>query len=70
MIHGRDYMAKGMEKKFSEPSAETRCSFYLAFNITPDEQVALEEQYQTIDLVWQKPAPIELTEVYTILSQF
>lgn len=38
------------KRKFSEPTAEARASFYLAWNITPDEQIALERHYDGMSL--------------------
>lgn len=43
-------LSKGMEARFIEPTPETRLSFWLAFGITPSEQVSLEEYYRTLTL--------------------
>jgi len=39
---GMKFLSKGMTPKFSQPSDETRVSFYKAFDITPDAQLAIE----------------------------
>lgn len=39
------YMSQGMHHKFEPPSTLSRVTFWEAFDITPDEQVALEEHY-------------------------
>lgn len=49
---GMDYLARGLEGKRSSPTAEARDSFFAAFGITPDEQVALEQFYDTITPVY------------------
>lgn len=35
----------GMDRQLRAPTAESRCSFYLAFGIPPDAQIAIEEYY-------------------------
>jgi len=40
-------MAQGMEAKHQDITPETRLSFFKAFGVTPDEQVAMEDYYQT-----------------------
>jgi len=55
-----DYLAHGMSHKYSTPSAESRVSFYIAFDYTPDEQEALERSYDRITPHHQKlGAPID-----------
>lgn len=39
---GMHYMSKGMKTKYSQPSDETRISFYNAYGIAPDTQLAIE----------------------------
>ncbi len=46
MQSGSRMLAGTMEAKVEPVSEETRVSFWLAFGVTPDEQVALEEYYQ------------------------
>jgi len=52
MYSGMRMMAKGMDTKVAEPSARTRYSFWLAFDVTPDEQIAREAIYDNISLPW------------------
>lgn len=47
----RDCLMKGMAKRRVEPTPESRASFYAAFDITPEEQIALEEHYDTAPLM-------------------
>lgn len=47
--------ARGMERKYSEPTAAARVSYWLAFGVTPDQQEALEAEYRTITPVWHPP---------------
>lgn len=44
-------LAIGMDRKYQEVSPETRVSFWRAFGITPDKQIAFEDEYRnaTID---------------------
>lgn len=45
MSRGRMALAVGMDGNWREVSEAARYSFYVAFGMTPDEQVALEEHY-------------------------
>jgi len=40
-------MSAGMDGKWVDVSTEARVSFFSAFGVTPDEQVALEEYYRS-----------------------
>ncbi len=46
MESGSRMLSRGMDAKKRTVSSEARVSFFLAFGITPDEQVALEEYYR------------------------
>jgi hypothetical protein len=52
---GMEFLAVGMVQKSSPPDPETRLSFFLAFDYTPDEQRALEQRYDTVTPRWQAP---------------
>jgi len=41
---------KGMKRVWSEPHPESRCSFWKAFGVTPDEQIELENYYDELVL--------------------
>lgn len=41
-------MSKGMTRQYGIVSPAARASFYWAFDITPDEQIALEEYYSSL----------------------
>lgn len=44
----RQELVDGMEPKFEKPTVEHRISFYHAFNITPSEQIMLENYYDRL----------------------
>lgn len=46
MESGMQRMARGLYRKYREPSVQARLSFYLAFGISPTDQVILEEYYR------------------------
>lgn len=46
MDTGASFLARGMDSIYSPVTSESRVSFYLAFNVTPDEQIAIERLYQ------------------------
>lgn len=50
-------LAKGMKRGFSTPNARTRYSTWLAFNITPDEQVLFETYYDNVVFSWHGMRP-------------
>nr|QDH90932.1 MAG: RNA-dependent RNA polymerase [Riboviria sp.] len=43
--------ARGMHRKYGDVSPYARYSFWLAFGITPDHQIALEKQYEALPLI-------------------
>lgn len=43
----RDELVRGMEFRYLDITDDTRISFFKAFNITPSEQLLLEEHYST-----------------------
>lgn len=49
------HLTRGMARKYSNITPEARVSFYLAFNVTPDAQVAIEEYYRKTKPTWTKP---------------
>lgn len=57
---GMDYLARGLVGSRVAPTARTRVSFYLAFDITPDEQEALECYYDTITPRFAPGAPRDI----------
>jgi hypothetical protein len=54
---GMAYLARGMTGRRSQPTWQARLSFWKAFDITPDRQVALEELYDTQPVGWRNPCP-------------
>lgn len=47
---GAMFLRRGLEAKYREVSDEARVSYYIAYDVTPDEQVALEDYYDKLDL--------------------
>lgn len=45
----RQHLKKGLSRTTGEVTPEARASFWLAFDITPDEQVELERYYDELD---------------------
>jgi hypothetical protein len=50
MSTGFEYMARGMTRNIRVVSAEARFSFWLAFGILPDVQIAIEQQILTLGI--------------------
>jgi hypothetical protein len=57
-VCGLSLLARGMTAKRAPPSDETRFSFYLAFGISPDRQVAIESVYDQLTLSYNEPIPV------------
>lgn len=55
MESGWWYLARGMRRKWAPVRDEARYSFYLAFDISPDLQVAVEEYYDGCVPIWSTP---------------
>lgn len=50
-------LAKSMTRKYKEIHPRTRCSFWLAYGIVPDHQIAIEADFRTFPFAWQCPEP-------------
>lgn len=59
MESGMQFMARRMEDKGRIISAETRYSFWLAFGVNPDLQRAIENYYNTYNIGFCDPIPID-----------
>jgi len=55
METGMQRMARGLYRKYSEPSIRSRVSFYLAFKISPNDQYILENYYRNIEPNFESP---------------
>jgi hypothetical protein len=56
---GMTYLAKGMDRKLSRITARTRHSFYLAFGVTPDEQIMAENYFSLMTVRHADPIFLE-----------
>lgn len=52
--------AKGMERTAQEPTAAARYSYWLAYGVTPDEQEALEKEYEAVSIAWHDPGAVKI----------
>jgi hypothetical protein len=70
LVRGVHYLARGMEGKRRPVSAVSRVSFFRAFDVTPEEQIALEALYDASEPAWRRPVPMGLQqETHNILLQ-
>jgi hypothetical protein len=66
LLTGMDYLAQGMSGKRRPVHHEARLSFYQAFDLSPDEQTALEEHYDAMTLQYHEmQAPWDTNERHT-----
>lgn len=56
-INGKWFLSRGMEYVEGEISAESRYSFYKMSGMTPDEQVALENIFDSKEFHYETPVP-------------
>jgi hypothetical protein len=49
------YLSRGMSRKVSKVSSQARYSFHLAFDISPDLQIAVEEYYDSYTPIYLTP---------------
>jgi hypothetical protein len=57
-----------MHTVLQEPTPASRVSFYIAFGLTPDRQIAIEDEYRTLQLAWQPIAVPSTTGVMKSLG--
>jgi hypothetical protein len=48
LMTGMKIMGRGMYRRYVQPTPEARLSFWLAFRISPEEQLCLEEYYDSM----------------------
>lgn len=64
---GMEFLARGMDPKWAEPTDETRASFYFAYGITPDEQTSIEHVIENLHWTDDTPTPVEsFTDLFTL----
>jgi len=56
MLTGMRIMGRGMDRKLSKVSELARVSFYRAFGVIPEAQVAIEEEYRRQTLTYRNEA--------------
>lgn len=66
-ITGLEYYARGMNKTYGPICERTRFSFYLAFGVTPDMQIAIEEHIRDHPIDVEQR---EIGEVYNLPDWF
>lgn len=54
LIGGLFWQAKGMHRRELKITEDARYSFWRAFDITPDEQIAIEDEFNAITPYYQK----------------
>jgi hypothetical protein len=65
-MEGKDYLALGLDPRRGEPTMEARLSFWRAFGISPDNQLAAEYHIDNLPLPEGIPTPGDLTDDTTI----
>jgi hypothetical protein len=50
------YLAKGLSARVVPISDRSRYSYWLAFGVTPNQQIMLEEHYNTVLPTWTEPS--------------
>jgi hypothetical protein len=61
ILTGMQMMAKRMDPKFSPPTAEARVSFWKAYGLSPDTQLAIETQITESAYTLRAPSPDAIT---------
>lgn len=56
---GQKQLMLKMDRSYGSVSPEARASYFLAFGITPDEQIEIERYYRQLRLVVNKPVELE-----------
>jgi hypothetical protein len=61
--NGLEYMGKGLNYEFTRPTDISRFNFFLAFGITPDKQIALEDTYRGLTIEYNPGPVIRFTDI-------
>lgn len=62
---GMQMLAKRLEPRYNQPTDCARYSFWLAYNITPDNQIALEHEIDTTFCPIKTPTPSDIYSTIT-----
>jgi hypothetical protein len=65
---GLRLLSVGMHGEYRSCTPEARLSAYLAWGITPDEQVALEQYYAGLSISWNEPSDIDQPNSFVPLA--
>jgi hypothetical protein len=65
---GLKRMSKGMAKQGLGVTSAARVSFFRAFDISPAEQIAIEEHYSKIMLEWHEPRCLRTSDVEGVVG--
>lgn len=65
MQSGAMFLRKGLEAKRVEVSSDARVSFMEAWGLTPDEQVALEAYYDSLEIKYERTHIENLEQVFS-----
>ncbi len=63
---GMEYMAHGLLPRCEEPSADARFSFWLAFGVSPEDQLTIENSIRSSKFLLKDPAPTACINAGTI----
>lgn len=64
---GMHMLAEGLDGQFAEPSANVRLQVYVAWGITPDEQVAMEQHIDSYVFAGSEPSAVDRPLNYTTI---
>lgn len=65
MQTGLRLMSQGMVGEYRPVTDAARYSAYLAWDITPDEQIVMEDYFRTLHIGWNAPSDIDAPNLYT-----
>lgn len=61
---GMRLLSHGMKGEYREITPEARLSAYIAWGITPDEQIALELYFAGLTITWNQPSDIDQPNLF------
>lgn len=64
---GMYILRQGLDRGFSEPTAEARLSVFIAWGITPDQQVALEHYYDNYEVEFAAAVGVDSLANHNVL---
>jgi hypothetical protein len=65
---GMQFLARDLQPRFAQPTDDARASFFFAYGIAPEEQIAMESEILSGEVNDSMPVPSDNTSIYSTIN--